>query len=181
MNLIRLNPTRWPYSLQQLRDDEPGRSFSAAPRASELAFFEVFVVQPSAPPTFDADLQKMVEVMPVLVDAVWRQQWEVVALTEEEQSDRYRATHPPKWIEFWSSLPPEIDALLVAAEAASPRLVLSLGVGLGKAADGDSRVFLGAWSAAVNLGLVSPGLIAAVKALATANDLPAEFVEGLEP
>ena len=179
MNLIRLNPTRWPYSLQQLREDEPGRSFSAAPRASELAYFQVFAVQPQAQPAYDPDLQKVMEVMPVLVAGQWQQRWEVVPLTEEEQAERYRLTHPPRWIEFWAALPPEVDTLLTAAQAASPRLALSLGVGLGKAADGDSRVFLGAWTTATTLGLVSPALIAAVQSLAVAHDLPAEFVEGL--
>ena len=180
MSWIRLNPTRWPYSLQQLREDEPGRSFSAAPRTHELAYFDVFVVQPTAQPAFDPDFQRVVEVWPVLFqDGTWRQQWEVVALTPEEQIERYRATHPPRWIEFWASLPPEVDTLLTAAQAASPRLALSLGVGLGKAADGDSRVFIGAWQSAQLLGLVSAELIASVQALAVAHDLPAEFVEGL--
>jgi hypothetical protein len=179
MNLIRLNPTRWPYSLQQLREDEPGRSFSASPRAIELAYFQVFVVQPTAQPAFDPDMQKVVEVMPLLVAGQWQQQWEVVALTEEEQVERYRATHPPRWIEFWAALPPEVDTLLTAAQAASPRLALSLGVGLGKAADGDSRVFIGAWQSAQLLGLVSAELIAGVQQLAIAHDLPTEFVEGL--
>jgi hypothetical protein len=179
MNLIRLNPTRWPYSLQQLREDEPGRSFSASPRASELAYFQVFAVQPTAQPAFNADLQKGVEMMPLLVAGQWQQQWEVVALTEEEQQERYRATHPPRWIDFWSSLPPDVDVLLSAAQVASPRLALALGVGLGKAADGDSRVFLAAWTTATTLGMVSPALITAVQTLAIAHDLPTEFVEGL--
>ena len=180
MSWIRLNPTRWPYTLQQLREDEPGRSFSAAPRAHELAYFDVFVVQPTAQPDdYDPDLQKVVEVMPVLVAGQWQQQWELVDLTEEERAARYRATHPPRWIEFWAALPPEVDTLLTAAQAASPRLALSLGVGLGKAADGDSRVFIGAWQSAQLLGLVSQELITGVQTLAVAHDLPTEFVEGL--
>jgi hypothetical protein len=52
-------------------------------------------------------------------------------------------------------------------------------VGLGKAAAGDQRVFLSAWSAAQSLGLVSQELVAGVQTLAVAHDLPAEFVEGL--
>jgi hypothetical protein len=52
-------------------------------------------------------------------------------------------------------------------------------VGLGKAADGDSRVFLGAWQNAKALGLVPAELIEGIQMLATQYDLPAEFVGGL--
>jgi hypothetical protein len=51
---------------------------------------------------------------------------------------------------------------------------------LGKAADGDSRVFLGAWQSATALGLVPAELVAGIQALAVACDLPAEFIAGLE-
>ena len=177
--LIRTNPLRWPYSLQQLRTDEPSKSFSPSPSDRELAHFDVFrvVVQPQ--PEYDPATHKAVEVTPALVDDQWLQQWELVELTPEEAEAVYRATHPPQWIAFWAALPPEVDTLLNAAQAASPRLALSLGVGLGKAADGDSRVFIGAWQSAQTLGLISPELVTAVQALAVAHDLPAEFVAGL--
>jgi hypothetical protein len=99
--------------------------------------------------------------------------------TEQEIADEYRATNPPRWIEFWAALPADVDALLAAARAASPRLELGLGVGLGKAADGDSRVFLSAWQQAKSLGLIPPELVAGVQELAVEFDLPAEFVGGL--
>ncbi|KAF1054976.1 MAG: hypothetical protein GAK34_00661 [Delftia tsuruhatensis] len=41
-------------------------------------------VEPSDTPTHDADTQKPVEVEPVQVDGVWRQQWAVVPLSAEE-------------------------------------------------------------------------------------------------
>jgi hypothetical protein len=119
------------------------------------------------------------EVAPVETDGQWLQQWEVSELTPEEQDAYYRANNPPRWIEFWSALPADVDALLAAARAASPRLELGLGVGLGKAADGDSRVFLSAWQQAKSLGLIPPELVAGVQALAVAFDLPADFVQGL--
>jgi hypothetical protein len=118
-------------------------------------------------------------VEPVEDGGQWLQQWEVVELTPEEQEAYYRATHPPRWIEFWAALPSDVDALLAAARAASPRLELGLGVGLGKAADGDSRVFLAAWQSAKALGLVPAELVQGIQMLATAHDLPAEFVGGL--
>jgi hypothetical protein len=179
MNLIRLNPTRWPYSLQQLREDEPGRSFSASPRASELAYFQVFAVQPQAQPAYDPDLQKVMEVMPVLVAGQWQQQWEVVALTEEEQAELYRATHPPRWVEFGEAVTSDLE-IAQLYETAPRILAHSLTGGLLQAVNtSDPRTFASAWGKARAAGLVSAQLLAAVQAMAAAHDLPAEFVEGL--
>jgi hypothetical protein len=177
--LIRINPLRWPYSLQQLRDDEPSKSFSPSPSERELAHYDVFRVVAQPQPEYDPATHKAVEVTPSLVGDDWLQQWGLVELTPEEAEAAYRATHPPQWIAFWAALPPEVDQLLNAAQAASPRLALSLGVGLGRAADGDSKVFIGAWQAARGLGLISPELVQGVQMLATQHDLPADFVAGL--
>jgi hypothetical protein len=180
MTLIRLDPFRWPYSVQQLRLDEPSRSISVSPRAEELAHYGVFRVVPQEQPEFDPAVERVQEVAPVEVDGQWLQQWELVELTEAEQEAYYRANNPPRWIEFWAALPADVDALLAAARAASPRLELGLGVGLGKAADGDSRVFIGAWQQAKSLGLIPPELVTGVQGLAVSFDLPAEFIGGLE-
>jgi hypothetical protein len=177
--LIRLNPLRWPYSLGQLRADEPSRSFSSAPSDAELAHYDVFRVAAQPQPEPDPATHRVVEVKPVEADGQWVQQWEVVELTEAEQEAYYRATHPPRWIEFNDALPVKVDQLLAAAQATSPRLALALGVGLGKAADGDSRVFLGAWQTCRGIGLISSELVQGLQALATQFDLPAEFVTGL--
>jgi hypothetical protein len=74
---------------------------------------------------------------------------------------------------------PAINALLSVALQQAPALAMALSVGLGKAADGDSRVFLAAWSTARGLGLVSPELVASTQAAAESHDLPAEFIAGL--
>jgi hypothetical protein len=100
-------------------------------------------------------------------------------LTPEEQEAHYRQTHPPRWIEFWAALPDEVDELLEAAGAVKRRLEHGLSVGLGQAAQGDSRVFIGAWQQAKSLGLIPPELVAGVQALAVAFDLPVHFVQGL--
>jgi hypothetical protein len=178
-DLIRLDPFRWPYSVQQLRLDEPSRSISVSPRAEELAHYGVFQVVPQEQPEFDPAVERVQEVAPVETDGQWLQQWELVELTPEERESYFRANNPPRWIQFWAALPADVDALLAAARATSPRLELGLGVGLGKAADGDSRVFLAAWQQAKALGLIPPELVAGVQELAGAFDLPAEFVQGL--
>jgi hypothetical protein len=180
--LIRLNPTRWPYSLNQLRLDEPSRSFSPDPSDAELAHYGVFRVQPAEPPVADPAANRVVEVAPIETDGVWLQQWELVDLTEAEQEAYYRATHPPRWIAFGDVVmaAPEIKALLnQAIVLGESPLAMGLGVGLGKAADGDSRVFLGAWQKARAGGLVAAELVAGIQALAVSHDLPPEFVAGL--
>jgi hypothetical protein len=182
-DLIRLNPMRWPYSLTRLRADEPTYSFSSSPSASTLARFNVHrfrdVVALVEPPPVNPATHRLEQRPPVEVDGVLTQQWEVVELAEAEREAYYRATHPPRWIEFSDALPVEVDQLLAAAQAVSPRLALALGVGLGKAADGDSRVFLGAWQTCRGIGLIPPELVQGMQMLATQYDLPAEFVVGL--
>jgi hypothetical protein len=54
-------------------------------------------------------------------------------------------------------------------------------VGLGKASEGDSRVFLNAWTTSYAMGLLSAELIATVQQLAAEYDLPETFIEALEP
>jgi len=179
MTLIRLDPFRWPYSVAQLRLDEPSRSISVSPRAEELEFYGVFRVAPQPQPQHDPATHRVVEAQPAEADGQWLQQWELVELSQAEQQAYYRQTHPPRWIEFSDALPVEVDGLLANAQAVSPRLALALGVGLGKAADGDSRVFLSAWQTARGLGLISAELVAGLQMLATQYDLPPEFVAGL--
>jgi hypothetical protein len=178
--LIRLNPLRWPYSLQQLRTDEPRRSFSVSPSERELAHYDVFRVLAQPQPSYDPAIHRVVEAQPVEADGQWLQQWELIELTPEEQEAYFRANNPPRWIEFWAALPDEVDELLNTAGAVKKRLEHGLSVGLGQAAQGDSRVFLGSWQQAKSLGLIPPELVAGVQELAVAFDLPAEFIGGLE-
>jgi hypothetical protein len=183
-DLIRLDPFRWPYSVQQLRLDEPSRSISVSPRADELAHYGVFrfeeVVALVEPPLVNPTTHRLEQRPPVEIDGVLTQQWEVIELTPEEQEAVYRANNPPRWIEFWAALPDEVDELLNTAGAVKKRLEHGLSVGLGQAAQGDSRVFLGSWQQAKALGLIPPELVAGVQGLAVAFDLPADFVGGLE-
>jgi hypothetical protein len=154
-----------------------------AARAEELAHYEVFefdeVVTLVEPPPVDPATHRLEQRPPVEVDGVLTQQWEVVELTEAEREAYYRATHPPRWIEFTAALPAEVRSLLRLAWEIDPLLKDSLSIGLGKAADGDSRVFLGAWQTARMSGLIPPELVQGLQMLATQYDLPAEFVAGL--
>lgn len=182
-NLVRLKDgvVIWPYSLGQLRLDEPSQSFSWAPSDAELAYYNCYRVQPSTPPVVDPSVERVVQVQPTESDGVWSQQWNVIALTPEEQAAYQAQEHPPRWLEFGQVVQssPEINALLGQALQNAPALAMALSVGLGKAADGDARVFSGAWSAAMAAGLITPELVMLTQDIATAHDLPAEFIAGL--
>lgn len=173
--------TTWRYSLSQLRADEPSRSFSISPSDAELAEYGVFRVQAQPQPEHDPATHRVTEVVPALVDGSWQQQWELVELTPEEAEAHYRATHPPQWIAFGNAVTAlaEINTMLAAALQSVPALAMALSVGLGRAADGDSRVFLAAWQAGRAGGLIPVTLVAQIQQLATQHDLPPEFIAGL--
>lgn len=88
----------------------------------------------------------------------------------------------PRWAEFGLVVMelPDVKTIFAQAIAAGEApLAVGLGVALGKAADGQSALFLGIWAVAIAHGLVSPELNGQVQALAGAFDLPAEFIAGL--
>ena len=89
----------------------------------------------------------------------------------------------PQWIQFGALLAsdPGVNAMVATAASAAPVLHLMLGVGLGQAAQGDSRTFAVAWSNAITAGLASPELTAHVASLGAGCDLPAEFLAQLNP
>lgn len=182
-DLVRVidGQTIWPYSLSRLRFDEPSRSFSNNPSDRELAHYGCFRVRPTQSPSPDPAQEKVIEVMPIEADGAWVQQWQLVELSEAEKLAYYQATHPPRWLEFGAAVTAmaEINMLLGQALQAAPALAMALPVGLGKAADGDARVFLGAWQSARGAGLVNAELVSGLQMLATQYDLPADFVSGL--
>ena len=173
--------TIWPYSLGQLRQDEPSRSFSSSPSDAELAVFGVFRVAPQPQPSYDPAEARVIEVHPVGTDGVWQQAWEVAPLTTEEAEAYYRATHPPRWQQFGSAVwsLAEVNQLLSTALQAAPALAMALPVGLGQAAQGDQQTFVNAWQAARAAGLVADSLVQALQGLAVQYDLPAAFVAAL--
>ena len=182
-NLVRVKDGAviWPYSLGQLRLDEPAQSFSWSPSEAELAHYGVYRVEPSDPPAADPAVEKVIQAQPVEINGKWTQRWELVPLTPEEQAAYHAATHPPRWLEFGQVVQaePRINALLGKALVDAPALAMALSVGLGKAADGDSRIFLTAWNSALGLGLINNELIAVMQVAAQAHDLPVEFVASL--
>jgi hypothetical protein len=183
MTLIRVidSQTIWPYSLGQLRQDEPQRSFSNSPSDREFSVFGVFRVQGTAQPEIDPATEKAVEVVPALVDGVWLQQWSVVELSDAEREAYFRAMNPPRWQAFgqavWSN--PSIGAMLrggLQADQTTP-VSMALPVGLGQAAQDQSYdTFINAAQAAYHAGLLAVPLLTGIATLADQFYLPLEFV-----
>lgn len=76
-----------PYSIGQLRKDNPGTSFPKNPSEALLAEWGVFPVTPVAQPSVD-HTKNVIEKPPVNVNGKWTQVWEVADATAQEISQR---------------------------------------------------------------------------------------------
>jgi hypothetical protein len=87
----------------------------------------------------------------------------------------------PRWVDFSAAIMamPAINVMLGAVLQAAPGLYGGLVVGLQNASEGDSRVFLNSWHAAIAMTLVSEELITTVQGVAGEYDLPLEFIDAL--
>ena len=87
----------------------------------------------------------------------------------------------PRWVDFSAAIMamPAINVMLGAVLQAAPGLYGGLVVGLQQASEGDSRVFLNSWHAAIAMTLVSEDLITTVQGVATEYDLPESFINAL--
>jgi hypothetical protein len=104
-------------------------------------------------------------------DAVWgNAQWDIP-----------ESVTVPRWVDFSAAIMamPAINAMLGAVLQAAPGLYGGLVVGLQNASEGDSRVFLNSWHAAIAMALVSEELITTVQGVAGEYDLPQEFIDAL--
>jgi hypothetical protein len=89
----------------------------------------------------------------------------------------------PRWVDFSAAIMalPAINVMLGAVLQAAPGLYGGLVVGLQNASEGDSRVFLNSWHAAIAMSLVTEDLITTVQEIAGEYDLPEAFIEALSP
>jgi hypothetical protein len=181
MDLIRLNPTIWPYSLSQLRLDEPHLSISLSPHDGELnALSELGIivhrVVPTPCPETSRDY-KYEEGTPVEEEGVWKQVW-------------VRRDATPEEIDLWEAPSPNWGAFKVSAlnntslnNAISslyqnyPLAVNALVPSLLKVEQGDVGEFSVIW------GSISPLIPQEVRdeliASAKLNNLPTTFVQTL--
>lgn len=75
----------YPYSIEQLRVDNPSTSFPDGMSVEQLAAWDVYPVTVAADPSYDALTHKIQQAAePVLVNGAWLISKTVVALTDEE-------------------------------------------------------------------------------------------------
>jgi hypothetical protein len=82
---------QYPYTMGQLRKDNPNTSFPAYISADILAQYNVYAVEEVPAPEVDPLTQRHEQTTPVLVDGKWTQTWRVVQLPENQATVNVRA------------------------------------------------------------------------------------------
>lgn len=186
MNILRIKNDQiiWPYSFQQLRQDEPQLSISASPHAGEIASWQqldppiTIIAYQSAIPaeTTDPRTERIEEAEPVETPDGWFQTWTYRPATPDEIAAYDLAQlPPPQWREFAIALIllPETSTFLGSLPAAPAR---ALEVALANVANGAGADLLLALLQGVSL---PADLAAVIGRLAQKHHLPADFVTGL--
>lgn len=78
----------YPYTVGELRRDNPNTSFPKRPTDATLASWDVYPVVNVDSPAFSHATQNLTEGDPVLVDGQWQQTWVVTDATSEEVVQR---------------------------------------------------------------------------------------------
>ena len=79
---------KYPYTLGNLRKDNPNTSFPKNPSAETLEAWNVFAVARVDRPEADPITQNVTEETPVLVKGAWTQVWAVLDASPEEVAER---------------------------------------------------------------------------------------------
>jgi hypothetical protein len=90
MYILAPNQTaeKYPYTIGELRRDNPNTSFPKRPSDELLAGWGVYPVANVDSPTFDYATQNLTEGAPSLVDGQWQQTWVITDATSEEIAQR---------------------------------------------------------------------------------------------
>jgi len=78
----------FPYSIGDLRRDNPNTSFPRNPSDAVLADWNVFPVVEQSPPNYNPADENLTQLNPTLVDGEWLQTWQVTAASAEEIAER---------------------------------------------------------------------------------------------
>jgi hypothetical protein len=92
----------FPYSIGNLRRDNPNVSFPRNPSDALLASYNVFPVVEQSPPEYNPANQNLNQLNPTLVNGQWLQAWEVTDASAEEITERQRAA--ADYLAFWDAL-----------------------------------------------------------------------------
>jgi hypothetical protein len=78
----------FPYSIGDLRRDNPNTSFPRNPSNALLADWSVFPVINQEPPSINPATQNLNQINPTLVDGQWLQTWQITDATPEQIAER---------------------------------------------------------------------------------------------
>jgi hypothetical protein len=78
----------FPYSIGDLRRDNPNTSFPRNPSDALLADWNVFPVIEQSPPEYNPSNQNLNQLNPTLVDGEWLQTWQITPASAEEITER---------------------------------------------------------------------------------------------
>jgi len=81
---------QYPYTLGDLRRDNKNVSFPRQVDADTLAEYRVYPVVVADRPAYDAITQKIAQGRPALIDGVWKVNWVVSSLPENEAAQNVR-------------------------------------------------------------------------------------------
>lgn len=86
-------PSQWPLTFDELKEFFPSVSFCLPIDEQALSELGAAIIHPSSKPSFNPASHKLQESTPVLEGGQWRQQWQAVLLSPEEQtiSDKNQA------------------------------------------------------------------------------------------
>jgi hypothetical protein len=78
----------FPYSIRELRRDNPNTSFPQNPSNEFLESWNVFVVQNRSAPSFDPATENCNQVNPTLDNGEWVTTWQVTSASADEIAER---------------------------------------------------------------------------------------------
>ena len=118
MHALVVNGTveTYPYSIGQLRKDNPQTSFPKNPSDDLLASFGVYPVASTERPDYSPITHDLREGSPELVDGVWTQVWVVEAAAPDEVLRRRAEQHEQIRVQRANAFRDEADPLFLKAQ-----------------------------------------------------------------
>jgi len=115
VKLTNGKPSNFPYTLGDLRRDNPGTSFPKTFSTALLESFNVYSVKESTAPVIDSKTHRVTQWVE-LINGEWTQVWQVQPLPEQRAADNVRAERNSRladcdWTQFVDS-PLDTDAKL---------------------------------------------------------------------
>ena len=104
VQLTNNQPSKFPYTLADLRRDNPNTSFPADVTSEMLASFNVHLVTAAPVPDFDSKTHRVKQSVQ-LVDGAWTQVWHLQELPEQQASANIRAERNRRLVDCdWTQL-----------------------------------------------------------------------------